>query len=463
MKAILKTTVYATLAAGLLSSCINDDDYSIPTLECIDTPLVANMEPQDVPATATATQYTGDGIIEAYVTSSDLGGNFYKSISFQTLDGSFGFSVPVDNASYGGTFDVGRKVLIQLDGTYTDIAHSAMRIGALYQGQVGRLSAEQAATVLNRSCEVVSEEDLVQELTISQALSNSKINTLIELQNVEFTVDAVGNTYFDDSNVLGGATNWLLEDESGATIIFRTSDFATYAGSVVPAESGKVRGVLTKFNNDFQFVARYESDIKLDQPRFGEQPGEPGESDSALGGTEITYTAPFTETFESYALNATTFPKYVNDYTEGDRYWQLKQFPSGTGNKYIEMTAFNGSSNPGEAGNTFFIVPVDFTAASTFSFDKEIRYNNGVCLRVYYAEADEYTPLQEFNTADFHNITDQFTGLVYPGNGQSQNTFTTAGTYNIPAGLSGNGYFIFEYYSNGDVTTTIQIDNISIQ
>ncbi|SFQ69724.1 DUF5689 domain-containing protein [Flavobacterium akiainvivens] len=463
MKAIFKTTVYAAIAAGLLSSCINDDDYSIPTLECIDTPLVANMQPQAVPATATAAQYTGDGIIEAYVTSSDLGGNFYKSISFQTLDGQYGFSVPVDNASYGGTFDVGRKVLIKLDGTYTDIAHSSKRIGALYQGQVGRMTLEQAATVLNRSCTVVSEEDLVKKISISEALNNNYINTLIELQDVEFTVDAVNNTYFDDSNVLGGSTNWLLEDETGATIIFRTSEFASYAGSTVPAESGTVRGVLTKFNNDYQFVARYESDIKLDQPRFGDappEPGEPGESDSALGGTEITYSGSFTEDFESYAVNANTFPKYVNDYTEGDRYWQIKQYQN---NKYIEMTAFNGANNPGEAGNTFFVVPVDFGAASTFSFDKEIRYNNGVCLRVYYAEANDYTPLNEINTGNFTDITSEFTALTYPASGQSQNSFTTAGTYNIPATLSGNGYFVFEYYSNGSVTTTIQIDNISIQ
>ncbi|RYD89330.1 MAG: hypothetical protein EOP54_25780, partial [Sphingobacteriales bacterium] len=375
------------------------------------------MQPQAVPATATATQYTGDGIIEAYVTSSDLGGNFYKSISFQTLDGSYGFSVPVDNASYGGTFDVGRKVLIKLDSTYTDIAHGSKRIGALYQGTVGRLSAEQAATVLNRSCTVVEEEQLVKKISISEALNNNYINTLIELQGVEFTVDAVNRTYYDSNNVLGSATNWLLEDQAGSTIIFRTSEFASYAGSVVPGNSGKVRGVLTKFNNDYQFVARYESDIKLDQPRFGEapvEPGEPGSSASALGGTAINHSGSFTETFESFAVAATTFAPYVNDYTVGDRYWAVKQFPAGTGNKYIEMTSFNGSANPGDPAKTYFFVPVDFTAASTFSFDKEIRYMAGQALKVYYVTGDNYTPLNTFDVTNFTDITASFTGLTYP-------------------------------------------------
>jgi len=465
MKAIFKTTAYAVVAASLLSSCINDDDYTNPDLSCDGTTLVANMEPQSVPAPATATAYTGDGIIEAYVTSSDSGGNFYKSISFQTLDGSFGFSVPVEDASYAAIFNVGRKVLINLDGTYTDKANGSLRIGALYQGQVGRLSAAQAATVLNRSCTVVSEEDLVQDLTISQALNDARINTLVELQNVEFVADAVGGTYYDDSNVLGGATNLLLEDASGNTIIFRTSEFASYAANEVPAGSGTVRGVLTKFGSDYQFVARVSSDIKLDQPRFGDapvNPGEPGTSDSALGGTAVNYSGAFTETFESFAVANTTFAPYVNDYTVGDRYWAVKQFPASTGNKYIEMTSFNGASNPGEDAKTYFFVPVDFTAANNFSFDKEIRYMAGQALKVYYVTAANYTPLNTFDVANFTDITASFTGLTYPAAGQSQNSFTTAGTYAIPASLTGNGFFVFEYTGTATVTTTIQLDNITV-
>lgn len=294
MKAIFnKTLLFATvLSAGLLTSCINDDDYSVPELRCDETSLVKNLEPQAVPATTTVAPYAdntaipGDDIIEAYVTSSDLGGNFFKSISFQTLDGSFGFSVPVDVASYAAKFDVGRKVLINLKGTYTDIAHGSMRIGALFQNQVGRLSAADYATVLNRSCTVISEEDLKSDLTIAEAKNNVRINTLIELQNVQFRTEDLNGTYYREDNALGGSTNLYLEDEAGNTIIFRTSSFATYAGSEVARGLGTVRGVLTKFNNDYQFVARYESDIKLDQPRIGGEvpPGEnPGENPGTEG------------------------------------------------------------------------------------------------------------------------------------------------------------------------------------
>jgi hypothetical protein len=59
--------------------------------------------------------------------------------------------------------------------------------------------------------------------------------------------------------------------------------------------------------------------------------------------------------------------------------WQLKTFSN---NKYIEMSAFAGSGNPGVPSKVLFFVPVDFTAANTFTFKKEIRYNAGEALKV---------------------------------------------------------------------------------
>ena len=78
LKLILAASLFTTLF-----SCINNDNYSEPDLtgECSD--LTPTKTVLDVAATATTTaqQYVADDVIEAYVTSSDEGGNFYKSIS----------------------------------------------------------------------------------------------------------------------------------------------------------------------------------------------------------------------------------------------------------------------------------------------------------------------------------------------------------------------------------------------
>lgn len=278
MKTILNKSILALiLTTSLLMSCVNDDDYNLPLMDCTETSLAKNMEPSDIVATSTVKRYNGPkkGIIEAYVVSSDIAGNFFKSISLQTLDGSVGFSVPVDVTTVFKKFEPGRKVLIELDSTYVDIKFGSLRIGALFNGgtpdaEVGRLSKTDFETIVHRSCTKLSEEELVQKLSIVDTKKDKRINTLIELQNVKFIKDAVGKTYYDKNNQLGGATNYYIVDEAGNKIIFRTSSFANYKDKKVPNGSGTVRGVLTKFNSDYQFIARSESDIRLTNPRVGQ-------------------------------------------------------------------------------------------------------------------------------------------------------------------------------------------------
>jgi len=267
-----------TLIILALSGCVNDDDYNIPVLNCDATTLVKNMEPQAIPATSQVQLYadntviTGDDIIEGYVTSSDKGGNFYKTISFQTLDASFGFSVDVDVTSTFINFEPGRKVLIKLNGLYTQMYNGSLNLGGVYLingfATIGRLPEADYLTYLNRSCTVVPEETLVQHVTLTQLKNDSYLNKLVEIDNVQFADGSVGHTYYESSNDIGGATNHLLTDATGDTLIFRTTSQADFSGNAVPNGSGKVRGILTKYGNDYQFIARTEEDIKLTSPRF---------------------------------------------------------------------------------------------------------------------------------------------------------------------------------------------------
>ncbi len=326
----LKPAFVAALSAGVFTACVNDDEYPIPNFDCTETSLVKTKEVSEIPASQTLTQYTGDDVIEAYVTSSDEGGNFFKTISFQTLpeDGPVkGFSVPVDVTSTFVNFEPGRKVLIEMKNLYTDVSNGGMRIGAIFvntsgAASVGRMPESQYRSVLNRSCEIKPESELVRTMTINEAKQDANINTLIELDNVQFTDAALGKTYFDPANQVGGATNHYLVDAEGNTIIFRTSSFANFASRQVAEGNGKVRGVLTKFGSDYQFMARTERDIKLENPRL---------------------VAFYSEDFQA-AIDGTNFdlPGWTNVATEGTRLWREESF---NGNGYAEFSAF-GSNNP---------------------------------------------------------------------------------------------------------------------
>ncbi|BCY27763.1 DUF5689 domain-containing protein [Flavobacterium okayamense] len=452
IKLLLSTAILTSLTA-----CVNGDDYNTPDLtgECVT--MTSTIDVQDVTsvASSTPTQYISNDVIEAYVTSSDEGGNFYKSISLVSTDEQQGFTIPVDSYNLYTKFEPGRLVYINMENLYYayDSQTSSYEIGNLYEGtQIGRLSGVEFENIILRSCTKVDEEDImVSNMSINDiTANNSYMHKLIELDNVQFTDASLGMTYYDtDLNSFGGATNHEITDEFGNTIIVRVSEFATFAGNEIPSGSGKIRGVLTKYNSDFQFMVRTLNDIDLNNTRMDIDFYPP------LVGSSVSYVSTLNEPFTSYSTNTQNFPAYINDAAIGSRYWQVRAF---SGNQYIQMSSFGGTP---EENRSLFIVPVDMTAASTLSFKTKAGFNNGAPLKVYYST--DYVIGTQITTATLVDITSNFTIDAGPTSGYSTN-FVNSGVYNIPAGITGNGVFIFEYTGNGNggVTTTMQIDDILI-
>jgi hypothetical protein len=101
------------------------------------------------------------------------------------------------------------------------------------------------------------------------------------------------------------------------------------------------------------------------------------------------------------------------------------------------------------------------TAANTFSFKSKSGFTNGNVLKVYYST--DYIPGTNANNATLVDITSSFT--ISPGLSSGYpSAFTNSGNYNIPIGITGNGFFIFEYVGSGisGITSTMQIDDIVI-
>lgn len=266
------------LASSLLFIYSCSTEIANPKLECTQPDFKVNKTVEKVYelSSNTAKQYLYDDIIEAYVVSSDEGGNFFKTISLQTKASerisAIGFSVPVDASNTYIDYRIGNKVYVKLKNQFTDLYYGGLRIGSLYVSNagdptVGRISQNEYKNVLNASCAIIDENQLVESLSIEQALLDTKLNTLIELNDVEFTEAALGRHYFEESNNIGGSTNWNLRDKTGNQIIFRTSSYAKFADHFVPEGSGKVRGILTKFGTDYQLMVRSEEDVVMNGKR----------------------------------------------------------------------------------------------------------------------------------------------------------------------------------------------------
>ncbi len=462
MKTIKNLTLISLFA--IFTGCVNSDEYNTPDLSSECVTLTATKTVADITnaATSTATQYQNDDIIEAYVTSSDEGGNFYKSISFQSVDGTKGFSMPVDTYNLFNTYEPGRLVYINMKNRYVSTSQSSVVIGSLYNGNVGRISGVEYKDVLKRGCTNVDEEEIVKKnLTIGAAKNNQYLNMLIEFNNVQFTEPSLGKKFYDPTvNSIGGATNHIITDEFGQTIIVRISEFANFASNAIPSGSGKIRGVLTKFNSDFQFMVRTINDVNLPNDRLEIDFYPP------LGGTNIQFLGSYTENFESYTAGSVTtgqrvFPNYVNDASQGGNYWYVESFSS---NKYLKMSAFSSNSNfQFPVNKVYFIMPVNFTSANSMSFKTQDRFNVGGVLKVYYST--NYVALNNINNATLTDITTNFT-IASGTTGSASLPFVNSGVYNFPASLTGNGFVIFEYtggYSFSPVlTTTMHIDDVVI-
>jgi Family of unknown function (DUF5689) len=358
---ILKSVFFITLSSTLIISCVKDDNYDTPTLNnCNQTALNKTKEVSQIPANAIVSQYTADDVIEAYLVSSDVAGNIYKSLSFQTLDKSKAFSVPVELTSSFVNYQPGQKVFIKLKGLYTDVKYGGMRIGSLFGNssggaEVGRMPIEDIKNALIPSCSFVNENNLVQTVTISQALNDSYLNKLIEINDVQFSDEDLGTTYYDSNNDIGGATNHILMDVKGNTVIFRFSSYATFASKTIPSGTGKVRGIMTKYGSDYQFVVRTENDIKF--------------------GSNRTIS---TKLNESFSVNFGSWTKYS---VVGAEVWSLSNVYGNPGFCAV-MNGYNGGN---KANQDWLISPslsLNGLTEAYLNFESSTNYN-GTMLSAY--------------------------------------------------------------------------------
>ncbi|MCG9792069.1 DUF5689 domain-containing protein [Flavobacterium algicola] len=254
------------------SACI-PEEVAVPELICNQPDYEINRTISEVikNANSVVKQYTYDDVIEAYVISTDEYGNFFKTLHLQTLATatapSIGFSVPADASNLYVDFRLGNKVYLKLKNQYTDIYYGGLRIGGIYanaynESSVGRLSQNDYKNVLHPSCVTFTDDQLVKKMTIPELLKDSNLNTLVELNDVQFATAAIGRHYFEESNNVGGGTNWYLIDKNGNQVYLRTSSYARFASNLVPTTKVKIRAVLTKFGLDYQLAVRSEADIE---------------------------------------------------------------------------------------------------------------------------------------------------------------------------------------------------------
>ncbi len=471
IKNLLKTALSIVFATATLASCVHNDDWDTPPINCENKFAAPTISLKDfiamAPASGTIKFPDGEGvtdvIIDGYVVSSDEHGNFYKTISFQDAPSNptAGMQIEVDKSGNFADYPVGTHIRIRVNGLVLGLDRGTVKLGAVDPSfAIGRIPGVLVSKYISGVCNGNTLD--IQEITplplasLTEAKDPKYLNMLVSVPNVQFPIgllvpEADRKTYLEYANGIAADTDRTIEDATGGSALIRNSAFVTFGKTKLPIESGTLTFVVSRFmsnpnsNPSWQMYIRSLDDVNFTQQRFDATPGK--------GGTDIQYLGNFTENFESYSpVNQEVFPRYINDPFLGNRYWQLKDFG---GNKYIQLTANAGQG----AYKTYFIVPVDFTTANQVSFRVNVGYYTGNVLKVY--TSTDYVPMGDISAATLTDITSSFTIPTAPASGYG--VLTNAGSHTFNPALQGNGFVIFEYTgANPGATTTIQLDDITV-
>ncbi|MBS7786110.1 choice-of-anchor J domain-containing protein [Flavobacterium sp. CYK-55] len=440
--------LFASVVLGAAIGCTDPEHYSVPSDSdlkdnCANLTATTSVSSVTSAAAGAYAKYENDDVIEAYVTSSDEGGNFYKSISLVSTDGTIGFSMPIDDYNLYTKYEPGRLVYVHMKNRYFVKQTGSTVIGSLYNNgtpddefddEVGRISGVDYQTVLTASCnEYKDEANLAQTMTIAQAKNDANLNKLIALENVQFTEASLGKKYFDESlNNLGSATNHTIQDIQGNELILRVSQYATFATQSVPSNSGKILGVMTKFGSDYQFMVRTTRDIQLNNPNRL----KPLINESFTGG----------------------IGSWVAFSVSGAQTWgQITSF--GNPGACAKMSGFANNAN--NANEDWLISPaqdLSLLSGATLSYDTATKFQ-GNALEVFISNnySGSGSPLAAGVTWT------PVTGTLSPINGNY--VWTGSGNININS-FTGAGntavYVAFKYTSTSSASATWEVDNVKI-
>jgi hypothetical protein len=273
MKNIVKIFTYLLVVTGLVGTTACKKSWDEPQTPCQGN-LTANATIADLLALSPSgdiVQIENDWIIEGYVISSDEAGNYYTALVIQDAPSSptAGIYISLDQRNLYVDFPVGKKVFVNVKGLFIGKDRGLYKLGMTYDSgygtRIGRIPPSEVKRRVVASCDApVQITPTVVTLGDIQANGNSYLNTLIQIDDIQFRKSELCSTYALEG--LSGVSKYL-EDCNGNTIIMRNSGYADFAKASVPAGKGSVTAVLGKYNNTFQIYIRDLDDVNFSGAR----------------------------------------------------------------------------------------------------------------------------------------------------------------------------------------------------
>ncbi|MFI1772868.1 DUF5689 domain-containing protein [Thalassobellus citreus] len=362
--------LYILLSVLMMASCVNDDDYKIPTpneSENISIPdnklttfraIHQRFEQAINNGDLIARIYDDEDIyIEGYVVSSDAAGNFFEELIIQNkiddsstdADQRLGLKVDINVSSLSDTYEFGRKVYIKLAGLTIGETNGVITIGKGDAVKVKQIQPAEYRDIVIRTNEVAT---IVPKIVSPENLTDADLNTLIRLDNMQLNRFELGASYASESIDEYDGLRTLESCDSGVSILMQTSTFSDFKSVIVPQGKGSVTGIFSRdFGDDFNVViVNSATDVNLDSS----ERCDPMELNcglaSSIGSSNLFY-----EDFESQKNNKPIVIDGWTNYIEaGTEAWE--GFSSTSSNASLGRSARFQSASSGDASNIGWLI-----------------------------------------------------------------------------------------------------------
>jgi len=386
MKHTIKITVFISILALFFVGCVKENFDIVPE-KVYTVDFEANTTIAELKEAYSSTDFIKDDlIIKGTVISDDSHGNFYKKIVLQ--DSTGGIEVQIEAYDLYKKYPVGEMVYVKCKGLIIGDYKGVKQLTYNSNGSSERLPEGVLKDFLFRN--TGEGKAIVPKIVKIEDLNNKLINTLVQLNNVEFIASDTSKTYADPN----ADASRNLTDFAENTLIVRTSSHADFAYDSIPKGNGSVIAVYTVYNSDKQINIRTKDEVMLNNDRIVRQyllnedfPGNLGTftSKSVLGSNSWYYTSQYDcalmsgyssgsakvneDWLISEALDMSSLTDALLTFTHAG-----KLYGSSWDNVSVQIsTDYDGTSLPTESGTWTeikdFEYPTNFTFISSGGID----------------------------------------------------------------------------------------------
>ena len=331
-KLYLKSIYVLLLLTYLLSSCEQENPFSIPIIETQENkdllqildsiernPNWSMMPLQDLKNQFTTGsepfQITSHLVIKGYVVSSDESGNFFKEFYLQDhpTQPTASFKIVLNLTNSYNRFNIGREVYLYLKDLYigeTISGDGVTAIGGKLDGdEIEVISQNQLPTHLFRT---TTTENIIPLPMTFAAINQSHIGLFVEFNEVHFSEDSKRKPYvdqlddFDTQRIMIGCEGFDFTE-----FLLETSTFAVFKNELLPEKGGRIAGIITKTYNGNAFI------LALNTPKDVEMENEICE----VINIETYDIVLLEENFEDTA-GVIAIPGWTNFNEQGTKLWQ---------------------------------------------------------------------------------------------------------------------------------------------